>query len=81
MSYSLAKCISEAKIDAWRPNVTAYASRESLKMRLTVALDGGAKRLEQEAVRGYDTTFVNKDFAIDAHAEKLWADSNDLPNC
>lgn len=50
-------------------------------MRLTVALEGGAKRLEQEAVRGYDTTFVNKDFAIDAHAEKLWADSNDLPNC
>jgi hypothetical protein len=50
-------------------------------MRLTVALDGGANWLEQEAVRGYDTTFLNKYFAIDVHAEKVWADSNDLPNC
>jgi hypothetical protein len=63
--YLLAKCSSEAKVEPWRPNVTAHAGRKSLKwadlLSPSMAVPSGWNKKQYE---DYDTAFANKYFAM-----------------
>jgi hypothetical protein len=63
--YSLAKCSKDMKVEPWRPNVTANASREGLKwadlLAPSIEVPSGWNKKQYE---DFDTSFVNKYFGM-----------------